>query len=438
MIPIQPQPAGLPSGSFGGRRRAAYRAPWRVALLATPHRLPFLLGSLGLVLTALWWGALLLARAAGVALLPWTVAPSLAHGLLLGLGLPAFFAAGALWLLLPRWLGQPVLPAGAMRLPMAMMGAGWLAVAVGAQAARPLAALGLATAAVGLALVVGLAGLLLVDNPAAPERGHARLALLAGGLTVLCQWAAAVLLALGRDAGVRAALMAGLWAGPALWAVVLVHRLLPVLAGCGDDGQHDSATRAWRPRAVLALLVGLVLVQAPLAALEAAAGGALPPLLAGARAAIELPGGALLLWLALRWGLVAGRGGPGLPMLLHTALAWLGVALTLGGVSHALMAASDGLYSLALAPLHAFTMGFLGTALLGLATAIARGEAGRPLQADRWTLAVFAALQVAVVARVLAELWPGLGWPFTLLAAQFWLAAVAGWALRHSRWWLRT
>ncbi|OYV00406.1 MAG: hypothetical protein CFE45_09265, partial [Burkholderiales bacterium PBB5] len=141
-----------------------------MALLATPHRLPFLLGSLGLVLTALWWGALLLARAAGVALLPWTVAPSLAHGLLLGLGLPAFFAAGALWLLLPRWLGQPVLPAGAMRLPMAMMGAGWLAVAVGAHAARPLAALGLATAAVGLALVVGLAGLLLVDNPAAPER----------------------------------------------------------------------------------------------------------------------------------------------------------------------------------------------------------------------------------------------------------------------------
>ena len=45
MNPVQPQPAGLPSGTFGGRRSArAGTWQWR-RLLSAPHRLAFWGGS---------------------------------------------------------------------------------------------------------------------------------------------------------------------------------------------------------------------------------------------------------------------------------------------------------------------------------------------------------------------------------------------------------
>ena len=65
MPPVQPQPAGLPSGTYGGRRSARAGAwQWR-RLLAAPHRLAFWGGSVMLALSALWWGGMLLARAVG-------------------------------------------------------------------------------------------------------------------------------------------------------------------------------------------------------------------------------------------------------------------------------------------------------------------------------------------------------------------------------------
>jgi hypothetical protein len=44
MIPIQPQPAGLPSGTFG-HRRASATPQQRRRLLAAPHRLAFWSGA---------------------------------------------------------------------------------------------------------------------------------------------------------------------------------------------------------------------------------------------------------------------------------------------------------------------------------------------------------------------------------------------------------
>jgi len=214
----------------------------------------------------------------------------------------------------------------------------------------------------------------------------------------------------------------------ALIFVVVAHRMIPFFT----EGALPEVS-AWHPRALLVVLAALVLSQAPFAAAEALAGGSLPAPVAALRAMIELPGGALLLWLSLRWGLRQSLR-VRLLAVLHIGFAWLGVAFTLGGVSHALMALSDGTRSLGLAPLHAFTMGFMGSGLLAMATRVSRGHSGRSLQADNWTWLIFWALQVAVLARVVAALWPAAGTPFTLLAAQFWLAAMGAWALRHGPW----
>jgi uncharacterized protein involved in response to NO len=426
MIPLHPQPAGLPSGSFGGRhggRAGAWQ--WR-RLAAAPHRLAFWGGSVMLALSALWWTAALTARAAGLAL-PWAVNPSLAHALLMAFGFLPMFIAGFVLTAGPRWLGLATVPGRLLVVPAMVMLVGWALALLGFHLSAALAALGVAAAAVGFALVAGLFVLMLLDSRAS-DRDHAKLVLLGCGVIVLAQWTAAVLLALGRPTGAMAAVQVALWGGLALVFVAVAHRMIPFFT----QGALP-AVAAWRPRALLGVLALLVALQAPFAAVEVLAGGSLPAVPAALRAALELPGGALLLWLSLRWGLRQSLSVRLLAML-HLGFFWLGVAFTLGGVSHVLMSVSDGRLSLGLAPLHALTMGFLGSLLLAMATRVARGHSGRPLQADPWVWLMFWVLQVAVLARVGAALWAPLGTPLTLLAAQFWLAAVGAWALRHGPW----
>ncbi len=431
MMPVQPAPAGLPSGSFGPRgRQRSHPAVSRLAwLLSAPHRLGFFAGALMLALSALWWGGVLVARATGVAL-PWAVSPSTGHALLMGFGFMPFFFVGFLFTAGPRWLGLAAVPAQRLLVPVGVMLAGWLAALAGFHVSSALAGLGLAAVAVGLALATGLFGLMVLDSRVV-DRDHVKLVLLGCSVGVVALWVAALAVVLERDPLTRAAVHAGLWGCCALVFAAVAHRMIPFFTAAALP-----ALDAWKPRALLGLLALLVGVQAPFAAAEALNGGSLPALPAGLRAAIELPGGALLMWLALRWGLVQSLRIRLLAML-HMGFFWLGVAFVLGGVSHALMSLTDGQLSLGLAPLHALTMGYLGSTLVAMATRVACGHSGRTLVADNWAWALFWALQLGVMARVAAALLPAAATPLTLFAAQCWLAAVGAWALRYGRWFLQ-
>ena len=96
----------------------------------------------------------------------------------------------------------------------------------------------------------------------------------------------------------------------------------------------------------------------------------------GLRAAIEVAAGVGLLGLAIRWG----RAQPlhsRLLAMLHLAWIWFGLAFVLSGLSQLLLAATDNTFSLGLAPLHAYTIGFLASTLLAMATRVSSGRAGR-------------------------------------------------------------
>jgi len=309
-----------------------------------------------------------------------------------------------------------------------------------------LTAAGLALAAGGFALIAGRCAVLVMDSRVA-DKDHARLVLLGLAVVALAQWAAAVALVLRADVLARAAVQAALWGGFGLVFLAVAHRQLPSFTAAALPSQA-----IWRSRVVLASLALLMGLQAPFAVAEVAQGGALAGVPAALRAGVELAGGLLLFWLSLRWGLrhslrrsapavnaagesvTAGRGALRLLAMLHLGFAWLGVAFTLGGVSHGLMLATDGRLSLGLAPLHAYTMGFLGSTLLALVTRMALAQSGRPLQADRWTWTLCGVVQAGVLFRVLAALFPVAATPLTLLAAQFWTVAALTWALRHARW----
>lgn len=389
MIPLQPAPAGLPSRSFGGPRRGGPAASSRLRwLLAAPHRLGFFGGALMLGLSALWWGAMLAARFGGVAV-PWAVVPGTAHALLMGFGFMPMFFVGFLFTAGPRWLGVAPLPVRSI--------------------------------APGV-------GLMLADSRA-DDRDHARLVLAALGIGTAALWAAALAVTLRADAAARAAVWVALWGCFGLVFVAAAHRMIPFFSAAALPGDA-----AWRPRAVLIALAAFVAVQVPFAAAEAL--GAFSPALAFMHGAIEWLGALLLFWLSLRWGLRQSLSIRLLAML-HLGFFWLAVSFALGGVSHLLQAFSGGSLSLGLAPVHAFTMGYLGSTMLAMATRVACGQHGRAVAADRWAWVMFWVLQAGVVARVFAALWPVAGTHLTLLAAQCWLAAVGAWAVRTGRWMLR-
>ena len=425
VIPLKPM-AATPAAARV--RKADGTARWR-NLLAAPHRIGFFAGALVLALASLWWGVMLALRFAGI-VVPWAVSPSTAHALLMVYGFMPLFFVGFLFTAGPRWLLLPPVAARSLVWPVAAMLSGWAVVWVGVHAWHGLAAAGLAMVALAMALLTARFARL-VRQSRVPERDHAHIVLLGCVVLVLGLAGAAFAVAREHDALARAAAHAGLWGGAGLVFVSVSHRMIPFFTASALP-----ALDAWRPRALLMIVVALVGVQSPWAAADA-----LVPV-AGAtawlvlRAVVELAGGALLLWLAVRWGLVQSLRIRLLAML-HMGFFWLGVSLALAGVSHALMAASDGTLSLGLAPLHAFTMGYLGSTLVAMATRVVCGHGGRALVADNWVWAMFWTLQLAVLCRVVAALWPPASVPFTLAAALCWGLAVCAWALRYGRWLLR-
>ena len=430
VIPLKPIPAGPPAPMRGNARVRQRSGPPRLRrLLDAPHRLGFFAGALLLALAALWWGAALTLRAAALSV-PWAVSPTTAHALTMVFAFMPLFFVGFLYTAGPRWLQLPAVAARTLLLPVMLMLAGWLLAVLGFHVSAPLAALGIAAVALGFGLLSGRFGLM-VGSSRAPERAHAVIVLIGCIVMVLAMWSAALGLALERDAPVRAAAQVGLWGGAGLVFASVAHRMIPFFTAAALP-----ALDAWRPRALLMILVLLIGVQAPFAAVDVWLAGPAPFAWSLLRATVELAGGALLVWLAVRWGLVQSLRVRLLAML-HMGFFWLGVAFVLGGVSHGLHAASDGTLSLGLAPLHAFTIGYLGSTLLAMATRVVCGHSGRALIADRWAWAMFWALQAAVLLRVLAALWPLAATPFTLLSVQFFVASVGAWALRYGRWLLQ-
>lgn len=396
-------------------------------LLAAPHRLAFCAGALLFAASGLWWAAVLLARAHGEAW-PWAVPPPVAHGLLFAFGFVPMFFAGFLFTAGPKWLGRPAVAARELRLGVGAFVAGWALFGIGVHAHAALAAAGAALAAGGFANLA-LRFARLVAASTVRDRVHAQLVLAGCAIGSALLGVAAIALAAGEIGIVRAATAAALWGCVALVFVSVVHRMVPFFTASALP-----LLDAWRPTWLLWTLVGAVLVEAPLAAADTL-GWALPAPLLALRAGAEGTLAALLLWLALRWGLVQSLAIRLLAML-HLGFVWLGLAFALAAVSHALQVFSDGAQSLGLAPLHALAAGFFGSTLIAMVTRVSAGHGGRPLAADDIAWRLFWLLQVAAVARVGAALWPAASAVLVPLAALVWAATVGAWALRYARWYL--
>lgn len=141
-------------------------------------------------------------------------------------------------------------------------------------------------------------------------------------------------------------------------------------------------------------------------------------------AALTAAGAANLLRLS-RWrGWAAAR--EPLVWILHAGYAWLGVGLLLLGASR--------LFEIVprTAGVHAVTAGAIGVMTLAVMTRATRGHTGRPLAADRATVAIYLAINAAAVLRLLAA-FPTAHQPLLLsFSAALWTLAFGGFALSYA------
>lgn len=413
------------SAALHDRPPEAWHPRW---LLAAPHRLAFFAGALMLAISAVWWAAMLLLRHAGVEP-AWAVAPPLAHSLLMGYGFMPLFFVGFLFTAGPKWLQVQGPDAPALQAPVAAMLGGWALFVGGVHWHAVLAACGLALVAGGWSVLSAKFVALVRASPVA-DRTHARFIALACVGAALVLWLAAAGVAANHASLVRAATQAGLWACIAVVYAAVAHRMIPFFTASALPSLD-----AWRPMALLWIFVCGLVFEAPFAAAEAF-WWPLPAGMRWAQAMIEAPFSALLLWLAWRWGLAQSLKVRLLAML-HLGFLWLGIAYGLAAVSHVLMVATDGQVSLGLAPMHALTMGFLGSTLIAMATRVSCGHGGRTLAADDFVWRLFWLLQIAVSLRLVAALWLAVSGPVLPLAALAWAGCVVAWALRYGSWYLR-
>lgn len=403
-------------------------------LLLAPHRLAFGCGALLLGVSGLWWAAAQLAVALGRPM-PWGLPPTVAHGLLMSFGFMPFFFAGFLFTAGPKWLRRPPVQASTLLACVLPQCAGWCVFLLSLHTGDPafsqtLGAIGLAAVALGWSRVL-LRFVAMLRASGVDDTLHARIVAVGCAVGAAALWLAAWGVARADMALTRAAVHVGLWGFVGIVFATVAHRMVPFFSASAVPRLD-----AWRPQWLLWVFVGVLAVQALAAAAEALgwAGGRNWAL---ARAVVELPAGAGGLALAVRWGLVRSLRIRLLAML-HVGFSWLGVALVLSGVSHAVEAAGGPVSVLGLAPLHAYTMGYLGSTLVAMVTRVSCGHGGRAVAADDFIWRLFWLLQLAIVVRLLAvavaPLDGGWGTGFVFAAALGWAAVCAAWSLRYGRW----
>ena len=317
-VPLRSEPAapGRPSAEALARLDRRWRPRY---LMLAPHRLGFFLAMLLLMASGLWWALVQIDRVSGALALPYGVAPSLVHAAVMTFGFMPLFFAGFLFTAGPKWLHVEPWPVSRVMPPLLLQAGGWLVWLAGGSWGLLVALAGCAVAFLGLAWMTVLF-IRLVQRSTLQDRLHARAIAAACLVGCVCIAALGLSLAGGRGDLARAWVLTGLWGFVAAVFVVVAHRMIPFFTSA-----VLPMVQAWRPFWVLWLMLAAVVAEA-LAVWLPWLGWA-PALDTGGllvRGALELSAGAVLLWLAYRWGLLQSLAQRLLAML-HIGFIWLGL-----------------------------------------------------------------------------------------------------------------
>lgn len=375
--------------------------------LASPEALCFTAGGGVLAIASLWW-AWVQARGGSLdAPVPATVV----HSVAMVFGAFPLFFCGFMFGPGMKWLKQPALTARALAPATVIHVAGMITILASAHHPAGFAA--------ALWLVAGgwawswLRLLRVIAAAPAERRTHHRVFLLASTIGLLGVCGAALSASAGEWRTCLAIARAGVWlyVGPTF--VAAAERMIPFLSGTPFDGL-DARHPSLLPRTLGVLLAGQALVEAM-------------PHLGPIVGTLQTLAGSAMLAIAVRW-LVVRRLRPRLLRMLFTGFVWLGVTWLLCGWNGLRLLAPGS------APLHAFTIGFLGTTMLAMLSRFASARAGRHEVVDRLLWTLFVLLQCTALVRVFGP--QALG-AFGLGPRGAWIAAASAWAVVWIAWTIR-
>lgn len=90
-------------------------------------------------------------------------------------------------------------------------------------------------------------------------------------------------------------------------------------------------------------------------------------------------------------------------------------------------------FSLGFAPLHSLALGYFTTILIGFGTRVLLGHSGREPKADKYTVMLFMLIQLMVIVRILADIFPIFYIEFIVAAAFLWISAFGWWSARFGK-----
>lgn len=375
---------------------------------AAPHRVMFLAGATNAVLAVAWWSLVLALRIAENPLASaWSLPPSWAHGALMIFGVFPFFIFGFALTAGPRWQGYGEVKGQVFVPAFAAMSAGWLLFYVSLLHASLLP---MALAMVLVGWLVGLREVWRIALHPNPDNLHIRI--LAAAMSVGALGLALLVAQVSGGPGTLAvwALSLGVWGFLLPVYATVGHRMIPFFTASALPGY-----RTVQPQWALLLIAGGGLIHGILGATDLAPWAWLA----------DLPGAGAAIYLSASWQMKRTLEVRMLAML-HVGFAWLGLGLSLSVLQGLL--GLVGIAALGLAPLHALTVGFFTSILIGMASRVVLGHSGLPMKADLLAWAIFQGIQLTALLRVVADLVPG-------GANHAYLLASLGWVTVFVLWW---
>ncbi|MGE5385879.1 MAG: NnrS family protein [Betaproteobacteria bacterium] len=390
----------------------------RHPFFSAPHRVMFTAGVAQSLVAMAFWLIDIGARYAGLwSGWSWELPPAWVHAALMLFGVFPFFIFGFLMTTFPKWSGVPALEKPQYLSPFGFLVTGW-AIFYGGMANTWLFPAGLVVVAFGWGRAIWTLWTTARTSPngdifTVPPHPLALVVALTLGV------AGVVALAYGIHGfdpfWVRTGMDLGLWGCLLPVFLVVSHRMLPVFSAAAISNYV-----IYRSLPVLLVVLGAFAVYGILDVSGLTAWLWLPDLVAA--------GGVGLL--TIKWQLsrsFASR----LLATHHLAGLWLLAGLLLDA-AQSLILASGGERWGGLAPLHALTLGYFGSMVIGMITRVTLGHSGRMINSDRYAWPLFWVLQVVVTLRLAGDFvtLPGMYNPL-FWASAGWLVVFGVWAAHH-------
>jgi uncharacterized protein involved in response to NO len=384
------------------------------SFFAAVHRGMFLSGAVQSLLVMVFWAADLGARKAGLWAEPaWSLPSYWLHGLVIIYGVFPFFIFGFILTAGPRWQGYEETPSVVFIPAFWLLSIGWLAVWTGVTIVPLLLVPGLIAILLGWLVVTR--HLWRIANWPNQERRHIRLATVvvslgAAGLILFATYAATA-----EPILARLAITIGLWGFVFPMFVLVTHRMLPFFSA-----NAIPELGGYRPYWALWTIVVGAMGHGLLTFLEVPQWTWI----------VDLSVALTAFRLTLKWHLRKSLADK-LLAVLHIGFAWCSVSFALFTFDSVLI--FTGYTGLGLAPLHALTLGFLASMLVGMASRVTLGHSGLPLVANATMWRSFWIMQMAAVLRMAGEfIHLPAPWDLSFIASIFWLGAFLTWTVKYA------